>query len=257
MKTTSAITLAAALFTVPAISSAEQPMSFIYEVQVDIVDDQANLLGGAVQMGDILSGSYIYDLDAVDESSSTTFGKYQYTTAPYGMIAHVGGLTFQTEPSTSGPWGAGFAVQVIDNTDDRLYVTSFSNKPLGANVYVEKIEIQLTDSSGYSFSSDAQPVSAPHIPNFVQRQFTIKGGDCVGDSYYCNNSFMIMGTITSISADVGGVSTGLDVESVVCHNVTTGQTATILNSPGWNCNSAGLLTNSGDRIVEMITGTVK
>lgn len=62
-------------------------------------------------------------------------------------------------------------------------------------------------------------------------------------------------TLFNQGKPVGGSVTGVNPRRVICRNLTTGQTITIqLNSASWDCETAGLGVNAGDRIQQTVTG---
>lgn len=55
---------------------------------------------------------------------------------------------------------------------------------------------------------------------------------------------------------IGGSATGVSPTSVVCTNLTTGESVFIPTSASfWNCETAGLMANPGDEILQSVTGT--
>lgn len=63
-------------------------------------------------------------------------------------------------------------------------------------------------------------------------------------------------TSTIDTIDVGGSVTGVSGKTVICRNMTTGQSVKILlgGAKSWNCEDAGLVVNPGDRIRQIVTG---
>jgi hypothetical protein len=64
----------------------------------------------------------------------------------------------------------------------------------------------------------------------------------------------IVGTLRH--GEVGGVARELELDRVTCRNRSTGQSvnAELLGGSEWDCASAGLTGESGDRIVEILVG---
>ncbi|MCB1667138.1 MAG: fibro-slime domain-containing protein [Pseudomonadales bacterium] len=59
---------------------------------------------------------------------------------------------------------------------------------------------------------------------------------------------------------IGGGVINTVLQEVICENLTSGQKVTIKDvgeKSTWDCSSAGLLTQAGDRVKETLTGTVK
>lgn len=78
-------------------------------------------------------------------------------------------------------------------------------------------------------------------------------------SWACNSPSS-QGFICEWDNAVGGSVTSTGLSTVICKNVTTGQSLTIKRLKGaasWDCTAAGLKVNKGDIIRETLTGTVK
>jgi hypothetical protein len=140
-----------------------------YIVQIEViarvvgVDDRANLLGGAINTDDIMTGSYLYDSDAPDRNPSATLGAYRYFEAPYGISLTTGPFTFRTD-STNPDFLIG-----IDNYtygSDTYSFISYNNLPLPNGVEVEHIFWQLDDYAGTALSSDALLLGAPDLSDW-------------------------------------------------------------------------------------------
>jgi hypothetical protein len=67
--------------------------------KVTFVRDDAGVLGGDVQVGDTISGAYLYESTAPDAAPEPEAGYYPFRTAPYGVVLNVGGIVFRTNPA--------------------------------------------------------------------------------------------------------------------------------------------------------------
>src|SRR5947207_9825110 len=76
----------------PAVAASDSPITIALTATVETVDDYGNLLGGAIQPGDTIAGTYTYNGAASDTNSFPFVGDYWHTTAPYGISLKAGGL---------------------------------------------------------------------------------------------------------------------------------------------------------------------
>ncbi len=132
--------------------------------EVTYVDDRPNLLEGKINVGDIITGSYIYDSNTIDTNPSSSVGDYQHSTSPYGVYLSAGGFTFQTDLSN-----VDFLVEIGDNVPSNLdfyLFHSYNNLPLSNGVEVDHISWQLDDYSGTALSSTALPTTPPVLEDW-------------------------------------------------------------------------------------------
>ena len=130
------------------------------------VDDSAGLLEGRIQVGDLITGSYVYDSATPDSKpSSATVGDYWHYGAPYGIFLSVGGFDFRTDPDN-----VMFLLEICNDHGglyrDNYLLRSYNNLPLYEDVPVSEIHWQLDDSSGTALSSDALPVIPPLLSDW-------------------------------------------------------------------------------------------
>jgi hypothetical protein len=74
-------------------------VTYLFAIQVTEVIDNWNLLGGAIEVDDILIGSVTWDRTASDTCSTTQVGCYRSDTTPCGMSIKHNGLVFATDPA--------------------------------------------------------------------------------------------------------------------------------------------------------------
>jgi hypothetical protein len=141
--------------------------------EVTYVDDLADLLGGKIAVGDIITGSYSYDSDTLDTNPIETVGDYWHYTPPYGISLSVGGFVFQTDPDN-----VDFLVEIVnDHTGiDGYLLRSYNNLPLSSGIEVEHIAWQLGDYSMNALSSAALPTSPPVLEDWDNDHFYITVG---------------------------------------------------------------------------------
>jgi hypothetical protein len=129
-------------------------------------------------VGDIITGSYTYDTDALDRNLSPNIGLYEYTSSPYGIYLDVGDFVIQTDPEH-----VDFFISLGDNSygDDHYLLRSYNNLPLTNGLPVWHISWQLDDFSGTALSSDHLPAWPPVLEDWqsiygLMVTFGFKGG---------------------------------------------------------------------------------
>src|SRR5215213_7124516 len=125
-----------------AVAASDSPITIAITATVQTVDDYANLLNGAIQPGDTVTGTYTYNAAASDTNSLPTVGDYWHTTTPYGVSLNVGGRIFETDPQN-----VSFLVELVNNHNgrDNYLFRSYNNRRLSNGLYVTHIAWQLDD----------------------------------------------------------------------------------------------------------------
>ena len=133
--------------------------------QVGLVSDLDNVLGGAISVGDIISGTYTYDPTVPDSSGFTTVGEYWHVSPPYGIRVFAGGFVFETDPSD-----VNFLVEITnDHTRtprDNYLLRSYNNLPLSNGMTVEHISWQLNDDTAAALTSASLPKVPPNLSDW-------------------------------------------------------------------------------------------
>ena len=149
--------------------------------EVAVVDDWDGLLEGQIKVGDIITGSYIYDSDTPDLFPlNPRSGVYWHYDPEYGISLSAGGFVFQTDPSN-----VKFLVGIYNRTyDDGYLLRSYNNLPLSNGVEVDHIMWDLRDYTGTALSSDALPTTPPVLEDWesifgLTIRFGYKGGSMV------------------------------------------------------------------------------
>lgn len=112
--------------------------------------------------------------------------------------------------------------------------------------------VQMDSGADYKRLSDLIEVDAAASASI---EFTHLGGDHLGLLL----DAVVLRSLNDSSV-VGGVATRTELASVVCRNLSTGQSVAITSLPGqasWNCQAAGLALKPGDLIEEKIVGRVR
>lgn len=134
--------------------------------KVSSVDDSDNLLGGAINVGDTITGKYIYDDMTPDTNPLPTVGDYQHSSPSCGIEVNAGGFVFTTDPSN-----VNFLVEICNDHGsptprDNYLLRSYNNLHLSNGMLVDHISWQLDDDTCTALSSTALPTTAPVLANW-------------------------------------------------------------------------------------------
>jgi hypothetical protein len=172
-----------------------EPVSIAITAEVAEVDDTRGYLGGAINVGDVITGMYVYESTTPDTQSLPTVGDYRQTTAPFGITLNAGGFVFRTDPNN-----VNFLVEIVNDhgfpARDNYLLRSYNNI-FDRSVPFERenhIAWQLDDPTRTALSSDALPTGPPVLANW-QSLFglTIESGGVSGGG----DKFLIRAHVTS------------------------------------------------------------
>ena len=160
--------------------------------EVTDVLDVNNLLGGAILVGDKITGKYIYDSTTPDLDPDPTIGWYEHTSSPYGMVLEAGGFVFETDPNA-----VNFLMAIFDNDQhyyngDLYAIISYNNLPLSNGIQVDYMYWFLVDHTFSALSGDALPTAAPVLSDWGENDLFINGYDPTNQDQY----FHISATVT-------------------------------------------------------------
>ncbi len=172
------------------------PISTQFTAEVAYVDDRNSLLGGAINVGDVILGMYTYESSTPDSNVLPTVGDYWSSTAPSGIRLSANGLTFRTDPNN-----VNFLVEIVNDHfyRDNYLLRSYTNLPLSDTVAVDHIAWQLDDPTATALSSEALPNGPPILADW-QSLFglTIEGHDLnTGDQFYSDERFFVRAHVTN------------------------------------------------------------
>lgn len=147
------------------------------EAVVDSVHDESDVFGGQINIGDIITGTYIYD-SGTPYTIVPEYGHwYRHTESPYGMFLSAEGFLFETDSEN-----VNFTIGVKDdysgpfNTHyDEFIATSYNNLSLDGGVSVSLIEWNLSDSSAQALSNMNLPLIAPLLSDWDFNCLSISG----------------------------------------------------------------------------------
>jgi hypothetical protein len=172
------------LLTTPAVAVG-RPVTIAIEARVESVDDRTGLLCAAVAPGDIITGTYTYDLDASDSNEADFVGDYDYNTPPNGIDLELGGARTGTDPRNTN-----FLVELVNSApgegSDNYLLRSYRNVPLSCGTPVGHIAWQLDDATGEALSNTALPRTPPRLDDFEPlSELTVVGPrDSGGPPYF-------------------------------------------------------------------------
>jgi hypothetical protein len=143
-----------------------QIVTIAIEALVTVVDDDADLLDGAISTGDIITGTYTYNTNTPDTNPLSTVGDYWHSQSPYGVSLSCNDLEFKTDPDN-----VNFLMEMADNHNvgggfDKYGLISYQNIPL-SGISVEYIEWALIDYSMLALTEIALPSSAPNLTDWT------------------------------------------------------------------------------------------
>ena len=165
--------LAALLTAAAVLPASAAPVTFYFQGEVTAVDDADDVLHGIIHVGEVFTGTYVFESTTPDINIAPGVGVYRESAPPAGIrfgIGQYGGL-FQTDPSN--------VAQVIEVDDgplvDRYFYGSFFNLAHGPGEFVDGIFIELFDNTATAFNSEALPLTPPDLALFTQSRLQIDG----------------------------------------------------------------------------------
>ena len=168
---------------------------------VEDVYDPGNAMGGAVQIGTKITGTYTFDIATPDADAYVGFGHYRHPLGVGGFDLSVGGLPVRTDNQALAGL---FAVDVINfPADEGYHVGSFDNlQPWANGARLDYVSIDLHNWSDGIVESEALPSSPPNPLLFEDHSLYVKGETS-------SNSFSIYAKIDSltIEGDTDGEAT--------------------------------------------------
>lgn len=178
---------------------------------VNHVNDPGMVLGGAVQPGATVTGTYTFETGTADADSNPEFGHYRHPQGVGGLELSVAGLSIKTDPGASAGL---FTVDVINSEyDEGYHVVSMDNLlPLSNGAQLYDAGIHLHSGSGTdAFNSDALPATPPAPAQFDERQIHVAGSN--GSDYF-NFDAKIDSLVVEGAATPGAYTVVAKVEDV-------------------------------------------
>jgi len=162
-----ALLIASILAVGSPIEAYAETISIAITAEVAEVSDPGGYLGGAINVGDVITGTYVYESTTPDTNSLPTVGDYRHTTAPFGITLNAGGLVFRTNPNN-----VDFLVEIVNDHGipamDGYLLRSYNNI-FDISVPGERenhIAWQLNGPTLNAISSEALPTVAPVLADW-------------------------------------------------------------------------------------------
>jgi hypothetical protein len=173
--------------------AAAETITIAITAEVSEVSDPGGYLGGAINVGDVITGTYVYESTTPDTNSFPTVGDYWHTTAPFGITLNAGGIVFRTDPNN-----VNFIVEIVNDhgipARDNYLLRSYKNI-FDRAVPSERenhIAWQLDDPTLSALTSEALPT----VPPVLSAWQSIFGLTIESRSSY-NTGFFIRAHVTS------------------------------------------------------------
>jgi len=163
------------LGTVLSQAPAKAELVTIYiTAEIDGVSDPYDFFGGAIKVGDVITGAYTYDTSTADSSQSPKIGNYWHNLPPAGTSLSVGGIEFKTDPTN-----VKFFIGIVNDYPprDNYGFISDRNIPLANGVVVDSIYWILEDRTGSAISTDVLVTSVPVLDDWSFNRLLISGPD--------------------------------------------------------------------------------
>jgi len=175
--------------------------------------DEVDIPSGALNVGDIMCGTYTYDSSNPDVDPGypwDDFKTYRYAHPPSGIMLQIGDFTFQSDPED-----VQVTMTIIDNRDthigdtfDRIDFVSTGNLPLldGASVVnISLLFVAFSFEGNNPLSSSALPLNAPTLNEWGEATFDIDAQGFSVDGYL-TSAVLIPEPATIIPLAVGGLA---------------------------------------------------
>ncbi len=147
--------------------------------EVTSVWENLGALEGRVNVGDLITGVYVYDSATPDSypDLSKNIGLYEHYTSPAGITLTIGGFVFMTDPAN-----VDFSIYIINDPpvigglQEGYDIESRNNLPLPNGVLVGSISLSLRNYAGDVLSTDALPTTAPVLDDWnLGRELAVGG----------------------------------------------------------------------------------
>lgn len=181
----------------PATPAPKPPTLITMQLSAVIasVGDPQNLLGGDIQVGDTIIGTYTYNFDVEDDNDSETVGNYHNNSSPCGIFLGIGEYEFKTDLDD-----VDFILQLVNdhgaNPKDNYLLRSYNNAQAAQDLWVDHISWQLDDDSATSLTSTEMTTEPPVLSGWTSIFGLTITGFQMSNS---NNTFNIRAHVSAIS----------------------------------------------------------
>lgn len=172
-----------------AVSQAEQ-VSYEINAVIDQIIDPGKLLAGQVKKGDILKGMYTFDTKAVDTDSSPQYGHFDQLNENNGFSLRMNKLVSKKPTSHHNLF---HTIDISNGKTDYFYIESMTELPLGNDLMIRNISLEIFDYTGSAINSDALSPEPPEITHAEDKNVLFSG-----TKVNTHNDFDVKAHITSI-----------------------------------------------------------
>ena len=160
------------------------------EFTAEVTEVYDNIFEEEVNIGDIITGTYTYDISMPDMyPERTTEALYEFTSPPSGIVIQIGGFTIQTDPNN-----VEFTIEIMKALGaggqpiDKLEIYSLQNIMIGSEILPDIISIHLENTtSSYPMIgnlSDTLPACTPTLSDWMEKDIEFSGS--TGSDRYGN-----------------------------------------------------------------------
>jgi len=179
--------------------------------EVTHVADRLRSLEGNINVGDIITGVYIYDLSTPGSDPWVYRRLYEHDAPPSGITLTVGGFVFMTDPENiEFTVAVGNNYPTVGGARDAFELKSKNNLPLSNGVLVSSIVLELFDPSASALSSEALPATAPVLEHWSTgyRDMRISGRGQASFTFYAHltSAVLIPEPTTAVLLGLGGLA---------------------------------------------------
>lgn len=202
-------TVASLLLLVPLAEVVAEPVTFEISATVYNIYDPGNAFQNTVGSGDKITGTYTIDIAAPDSEPDPQYGHYIFdsTSTQLGFDFLLNSISLKSDPMASSHM---YEAHTMNSSGDHLGIISHGNMPLNSGGSVEDIFIDLYDSTGQAFTSDALTDQAPNISAFEFHDVHVSGNANNGNYYYLDakiNSIQAVGNQSACSSSSSNIVT--------------------------------------------------
>ena len=161
-----------------------------YEISATVYDvyDPANVLQGSIAAGNIISGTYTFELNASDEDPSAEYAYYNQINSP-GFELLINNQTIRSDNALPDHM---HEIHIGDSMSDYFHAVSWGNTPLSTGAVISDIAIDLYDPNGLALNNTGLSTTAPDINAFTHRDLFLWGNNAA------NNHFNVIARIDSL-----------------------------------------------------------
>jgi len=162
-------------------------VTYIFAFEIRILQDDANLLEGAIEVGDLLVGTVTWNMTVSDTLGYPQVHIYNFVTAPCGFTVTHNDLVFKTDPKN-----VRMDMMIADNyaefftPEDYIRFISYNQLPVIDDD--ETIEIRLTLGGDTTpLDSVDLPSTLPDLSVWNEASVSVQQSSTRGNFYFSGN----------------------------------------------------------------------